>query len=268
MARHTPLDGTDTADGMDTPDASDASDPTETPDGTVAPATAPPPDVAADERHCRHLVRPDGTDLLVVGVVHDHPASVARVRRVCRRIDPDTLALELPRGSLPLYRRLAASDRPASGGEMSAAVAAAPDARLASADPLDARFLLGLARETLREERSLATARSVARRVLTVARRAAGHRLAALAPGDPAPPETERYDCANRTAEEQADHEAAHVSRCSLLAGATEAPPVVRVTDAARERRMAERLAAVDGGTVVAVVGWSHLDALAERLDA
>ncbi|MWG33238.1 hypothetical protein [Halomarina oriensis] len=229
------------------------------------PATA---STVADERHCRHVVRPDGSDLLVVGVVHDHPASVARVRRICRRVDPDTLALELPRASLPLYRRFAATDPPETGGEMSAAIAAAPAARLVSADPLDSRLLFGLVRETHRTDRSWETVRAVADRTLAVTRNALGDRLAALSPEPPDPPEATTYGCEDATPEAQADHEADHVSRCSLLAGATVAPPAVRITDAVRERRMARRLAAVDGGTVVAVVGWSHLDPVVGRLDA
>lgn len=221
-----------------------------------------------DERHCRHVVRSDGSDLLVVGVVHDHPASVARVRRLCRALTPDTLALELPRASLPLYRRLAAGEAPETGGEMSAAIAAVPTARLVSADPLDARFLLGLARETRRTDSSLETVRAVTNRALVVTRNTLADRFAALSPGTPDPPDPTTYGCEDATPEAQADHEAAHVSRCSLLADATEAPPAVRITDAARERRMARRLAAVDGETVVAVVGWSHLDPIADRLDA
>ncbi|MFC6768739.1 hypothetical protein ACFQE6_28125, partial [Natrinema soli] len=52
---------------------------------------------------CRRL--PDSTgDLVLLGVVHDHPASIARVERVLQRVEPETLALELPPVAMPLYR--------------------------------------------------------------------------------------------------------------------------------------------------------------------
>ena len=230
-----------------------------------------------DEPYCRRVARPGGTTLHLVGVVHDHPASVARVRRVVAATTPDVLALELPDGSLPLYRTFA-GDRPdgtgdgddrARGGEMSAAIAAAPDASVVAIDPLDARFVASLVRTLVRERHDVETAWAVAERTLGVARRIAAHRLAAAGVGDPtAVAEGETYGCADATLAEQVTHESEHVSRCRLFRGVTEQPAVVRIATDARERRMAARLADLDGAeTVLAVVGWSHLAPLVQRLD-
>ncbi|PSQ01139.1 hypothetical protein BRC94_04635 [Halobacteriales archaeon QS_5_70_17] len=46
-----------------------------------------------------------GTGTVVVGVVHDHPASVRRVKALAAATDPDVLALELPPLAVPLLRR-------------------------------------------------------------------------------------------------------------------------------------------------------------------
>ncbi|MCL7417304.1 MAG: hypothetical protein M8354_05630, partial [Halalkalicoccus sp.] len=65
-------------------------------------------------------------ELTLVGVVHDHPASVARVEAVLRDSCPETLALELPPLAIPLYRSYAtdAGFPSNAGGEMSAAIRA------------------------------------------------------------------------------------------------------------------------------------------------
>jgi hypothetical protein len=69
----------------------------------------------------------DAGAVVLVGVVHDHPASVARVHRVVEATQPDVLALELPPLAVPLYEAHAAEGEtpPALGGEFSAAVQAA-----------------------------------------------------------------------------------------------------------------------------------------------
>ncbi|MFC5970356.1 hypothetical protein ACFPYI_03350 [Halomarina salina] len=225
-------------------------------------------DSRLDEPFCRRIDREGGTTLHLVGVVHDHPASVARVRRVVAATTPDALALELPDGSLPLYRQFAERDGDSRrGGEMSAAVDAAPDARVVGIDPLDARFVRSMAATVVRERHDRRTAWSLAKRTVGIARRIAHHRLAAAGLRDRSTvDDPTTYGCEDASPDEQADHESEHVSRCCLFRGVTERPPAVEITTDARERRMAERLDALDAETVVAVVGWGHLDALVRRL--
>ena len=70
----------------------------------------------------------DGYPLLVVGCVHDHPASVFRARSLVESLAPDVVAVELPGLAVPLFERVGrtADEGPDSvGGEMSAALPAA-----------------------------------------------------------------------------------------------------------------------------------------------
>ncbi|MFD1512118.1 hypothetical protein [Halomarina rubra] len=240
---------------------------------TPLDAVAAHDDPRVDESRCAFVERDESADLLLVGVVHDHPASVARVRAVLQATTPDTLALELPPASVSCYRRLAAQRGHAAdgetppGGEMSAAIDASPDAAVVGIDPLDARFLHTVGHDLLAERHSTETVRSVARRTVGIARRIGRQRLAASGLGDlSTADEQAEYDDVGSTAAEHAEHEAEHVSRCSLLRSVTERPLAVGVVTTARERRMTERLRDVDGDLCVAVVGWAHLDALVERL--
>ncbi|MFW5934467.1 MAG: hypothetical protein ACOCQL_01305, partial [Halolamina sp.] len=91
----------------------------------VAEQLAAADDPRLDQRHLRCLPGGDGAhSVLLVGVVHDHPASIARVVRVLELFEPATLALELPPLAMPLFRQYAAADQqpPRLGGEMSAAI--------------------------------------------------------------------------------------------------------------------------------------------------
>ena len=58
-------------------------------------------DPRVTDRWCR---RGPATNVTLLGVVHDHPASVARARIVAEAMGPDVLALELPAAAVPLYR--------------------------------------------------------------------------------------------------------------------------------------------------------------------
>jgi hypothetical protein len=67
---------------------------------------------------------------------------------------------------------------------------------------------------------------------------------------------------------EQAADERRHRSRSASLLRAIERPHADRLLDSAREESMVRRLAALaDEGTVVAVVGFQHLDPVAESLE-
>lgn len=215
----------------------------------------------------------DGHPVVVVGVVHDHPASVFRARAVADRVAPDVLALELPDSLVGLFESYAAADA-ADGGEMAAAIDAASDATVVGVDAPD----WGSTRALLAELRdSDASPRSVGRTLREYGRlaaEAARGRLAAA--GVPAawlgdvPGLTQAFDCdPTDSPAEQADHEAAHVRRSASLLRSFDVPAATRLLDAARERYMVRRLDALRGeSVVVAVVGFSHLDALARGLAA
>jgi len=114
--------------------------------------------------HVRSVASTAGT-VTLVGVVHDHPASVYRVRRVLEAREPDVLALELPPISLSLFEAYARDVRtpPVFGGEMSAAIQAADTDEVVGIDGPTMAFTLALARTLVRERASQSTVRSVIR---------------------------------------------------------------------------------------------------------
>ncbi|WP_226004392.1 hypothetical protein [Natrinema salinisoli] len=230
---------------------------------------------------CRRLSAPAG-DLVLVGVVHDHPASIARVERVLERVEPETLALELPAVALPLYRvyaRKRDSDdatSPRFGGEMSAAIRAAPDADHVGIDAPNLSFLRRLVTRLVADRVSPATARRVISSVSGATREALACRVAAtlthatsmtVVPGDRV-----EYDCdPEDPPERQAAHERSHVAGVQALLGSVDTDgSALAYRDDTREHCMVERLEAVrsDPGDVVAVVGVDHIDRLETELSA
>lgn len=242
-----------------------------------------PNEPCVNDEHVRR-VPPDatGTETVVVGVVHDHPASVRRVKALAMATDPDVLALELPPLAIPLLRRRVRRDdgpipavrgrghgEPASDrDEMAAAVAAAPDARTVGVDGIDGQFLAALARTLRAEGADPGAVRRVAGRTARIALRTGACWLrgaTGIGSDDPVPGAT--YDCPDGDPLGQADHEREHVRQCAALLGAVERPVAARAIDEARESCLARRIAALDDGArVLAVVGWAHLDAVADRL--
>lgn len=224
--------------------------------------------------HLRRHATADGT-VTLVGVVHDHPASVYRVGQVVSTLDPAVLALEVPPLAVPLYEQYAADERtpPAFGGEMSAAVQAASTDDVVGIDGPTVGFLGRLARTMLRERASATTVRQVARGVAAVARTALVCRAAAtlatftslrVEVDSPVPYEGVPTD----DPEAQAADEAEHIERTHSVLNALSPPHAIRFRDETREAHMAERLVALRArGDVVAVVGHGHLDPLVERLE-
>ena len=231
---------------------------------------------------CRRL--PDTTgDLVLIGVVHDHPASVARVERVLEHVDPTTLALELPPIALPLYRvygRTGDADEstestpPRFGGEMSAAIRAAPDAEAVGIDAPNWSFLRRLVTRLVADRVSPATARGVLSSVGNATRDALTYRIAAtlthatsmtVVPGDTVEYDVDHGDSPDR----QAAHERAHVASIQALLGSVDTDgTTLAYRDDTRERCMIERLEEIrsEPGDAVAVVGVDHLDRLAAAL--
>lgn len=227
-------------------------------------------DPRLDPDYLRTVSGDDG-QVVLVGVVHDHPASVHRARAVVEQVAPDVVALELPSLAVPLFRRYA-EDRqtpPAEGGEMSAAVQAADDARVVGIDAPSLAYARRLAAKLWAERPSAGTVRDVLAETAAVARHAARCRLAA----SPWPSVDSGFDgrvdhdaSVADPPDRQASHEATHLARSRSLLGAVERPASMRLTDGAREEAMADELASLDGD-VVAIVGFDHLDDVAGHLD-
>ena len=237
----------------------------------MAVDSPPTDDPRLHDDHVRTVA--DGR-ITLVGVVHDHPASRYRVHDLVDRRQPDVLALETPPLALPLFERYAAegSGIPAAGGELSAAIAAAEDARVVGIDGVDRRFVRMLA-ATLRAERaSFSTIRSLVRGVTSVVNHAVVCRVAArIAKHTGRRPDVDRpidHACSlDDPPSVQAADERSQLSRSLTFLRVADPPAPVKVRDETREACMAQRLEALpDAESVVAVVGRSHLDPLADLL--
>lgn len=220
---------------------------------------------------CDPLLNPEYVrsipDLTLVGVVHDHPASIERVRAVLHGANPETLALELPPLAIPLYRSYANDAAPPTvGGEMSAAIRAS-DARVVGIDGPSRRFAHTVYRHLGRERIDSETLERLYGSIRVASERALRCRLAATAIGRRLGIDDERpfaYECdPDADGTDLAADERSHVS----MARATTAfsPPHVAHRDAIREECMAEALGELPE-PIVAVVGIDHLDGLVDRL--
>ncbi|MDZ5810200.1 hypothetical protein U4E84_02370 [Halorubrum sp. AD140] len=209
-----------------------------------------------------------GPPVVLVGVVHDHPASVFRVASVVDAVEPETIAIEVPSLLVPAY----ASDRDGAGGEVTAAIAANPSIPVAGIDIPGRRTLRSVLAELRTSRAPPRTALRTLRSTAEIAARTVAARLSRLGvPGVPTVEQlelTQEYDIsAAASPARQADHERAHLRRGMALVDSLTPPPETALLDAIRERQMADRLAALRrAGPVVCVVGFSHLDGVAARL--
>lgn len=214
-------------------------------------------------------------DVVVTGVVHNHPASTYRVRAVVGAVDPAVLALELPPIAVPLFERHAAAGEtpPPAGGEMSAAIQAASTDAVVGIDGPSPAFLWRLARTLYREDIDRSVIRPLVRGLVSVTRHAVACRLAASVG-----PRARRWlpvDTANEYGCEgsddpgrQAADERTQIRRAAVVSNVFGEPSAVSIRDVAREEHMADRLATLrQNGPVVAVVGLGHLDGVAGRLE-
>lgn len=224
--------------------------------------TDPPSTALPNPEYIRSL-----PDLTLVGVVHDHPASIARVKTVLCESNPETLALELPPLALPLYRSHATTEElPSAGGEMSAAIRAS-EAPVVGIDGPSRAFARAFYEYTSRERLDRQTLDRLYSGVRTASKRALRCRLAATATGRRLGIEAGRsftYDChPDAGIEELAADERSHVSAARSIT--LFSPPHVAHRDAIREDCMAAALGELRG-PIVAVVGIGHLDGLVSRL--
>lgn len=237
-------------------------------------------DVDSDPRVTGEYVRQVSSDagtVTLVGVVHDHPASTYRVRRMVEELDPDVLALELPPISIPLFEQYASTDRspPAFGGEMSAAIQAAATDTTVGIDRPTGGFFQRLGRALLRERPSLQVVRNVVSDVVRSTKHAVICRAAATVGertsirwevDSPISYDTDWTDAPT----DQARDERKQVRRSRSFMNAFRTASRSQASlleDEAREEEMAEQLIQLrEAGDTVAVVGIDHLDSVAERL--
>ena len=235
---------------------------------SVAEDLAAADDPRLDQRYLRCVPGDDGRHpVLLIGVVHDHPASVSRVSRVLELVTPETLAVELPPLAMPLFRLYAADPHqpPRLGGEMSAAIQSAASPSIGVDVPTPA-YLTSLV-ETIRRERP---SRSVLGRLVRDLGSAVAHALACRVAGTLAahtPLRLRVYDpivhsCSmTDSADVQADDERSYLDRRGALFRAIRPPESTRLIDDAREAAMSGLLdRARRKGSVAAVVGMEHLD--------
>ena len=208
-----------------------------------------------------------------MGVVHDHPASVFRVRTTIAEHDPDVLALELPPLSLPLFERYAEDTRtpPVFGGEASAAIQAAATEHVVGIDGPTPSFLRRLI-TTLYREGSFKTAFGVLSGLKAVTKSTFRCRLAGalaamtsirLEVDSPVTYSVGQTDSPDR----QAENEHRQISRACAVMNTFEPSQASCFSDEVRESHMADRLSGLcRDGDVVAVVGQHHLDRVADML--
>ncbi|THE65409.1 hypothetical protein D8Y22_09535 [Salinadaptatus halalkaliphilus] len=226
------------------------------------------------DQFCRHIPGSAG-DLVLLGVVHDHPASVARVECVLESIQPSVLAVELPPAALPLYRAYArgGDDSPQFGGEMSAAIRAAGNADVVGIDAPNWSFLRRLVTRLVADRVSPTTARRVVSSVGGATRDALTCRVAATLTHATSMTidrdDAIEYDCtAADPPADQAAHERSHVSSVQALLQSVDTDgTALAYRDETREHCMIDRLETLpERGDVVAVVGVDHLDAIENGL--
>ena len=158
-------------------------------------------------------------DILLVGVLHDHPASIARVETVINAVEPETVALEVPPLALPYYSQCAGAGAIASG-EMSAAIAAAPTATPVGIDLPSLSGLPELVRQLL-DSTSLETAKRLVSRFTSVLVEIGRCRVAAIWGNLTAGDQPIEYDCEGPP-RAQAEHELSSLRQSERVFAAME----------------------------------------------
>jgi len=256
----------DTVDGGQTGDDGDQSkeDPTELTD-----------DLTTENQYVETIAgdRDSGSTTLV-GVVHDHPASISRVRRVVEAKDPDVLALELPPLAVPLYEAHATGSEspPALGGEFSAAIQSATTDDIVGIDGPSRGFARTLLWRLIEERAPPAVAGQSLRSLLSATRTAITCRAAAwltqktslrVGVGSATPHEASWMD----SPDERVTDERHKIRSTIAVLDAFEPPASSQYRSSTRERHMSDRLSEVrQRGNVVAVVGAGHFAPLRAAL--
>ncbi|MFW5905664.1 MAG: hypothetical protein ACOCUO_02330, partial [archaeon] len=244
----------------------------------VADEVTNPPDAGTDPRITGDNVRCiQGTDglgsILIVGVVHDHPASTYRVAHLIETFSPEILAVELPPLAMPLFREYAKDDYtpPRMGGEMSMALQAFGDGRTVGIDAPNLPYFRRLVERLLDERVSFDLLGVLLSNLAGGSFQALACRVSAvLATTTPLRLRVyrvfEHESSFLDSPSAQAEDEASHISRERGLLNAVKIPRGMQLIESVREESMADRLRdlRVDGD-VVAIVGRNHLEGLTSQ---
>lgn len=228
-------------------------------------------DPRISDEYVRLIERPQ-SPVVLVGVVHDHPASIHRVEAVIDGLSPSIVGIELPSLLVPVFEQHVA-DGADVGGEMAAAIQAAGSTPVVGIDVPGPGFLRAMGAELLGEAAGTGPTIRTLRESWRLTSNAVLARLAHEGiPRLPTVTDLEfghEYDLPDRpTPELQAEHEAKHVRRSTTLLRTFEPPAATRLVDRIRERHMARRLGELDGdGPLVGVVGHGHIDEIQSALE-
>jgi pheromone shutdown protein TraB len=215
---------------------------------------------------CRFLPGTETThDVLLVGVVHDHPASVYRAARLAEAFEPDVLGLELPPLAVAAFERAASTAGEVPSDEMCGAIAASPGSSVVGIDSFGPRFCRQFLSIARKRDASLVTIRRALGEAAGILKRAVVSRLDTARVGSSSAGD---HDISPKASPpDQAEDERSQLARSRSLLGAIERPRADLLVDATREETMAGEIASQRRhGSVLAVVGVSHLDALSESL--
>lgn len=239
----------------------------------ITDAISPDPRIKREYLRCIPGINTRGT-VLLVGVVHDHPASIGRVEAILATLQPEVLALELPPLAMPLFREYAAGDfvPPRLGGEMSTAIQAGGAVRTVGIDAPNLAYLRRLFTKFRTGAAPLELLFPLGRDLASSVLHTAATLLAALV-GSVTSVRIKVYVHSVYGAtlldspDAQATDEAAHLSKQQAFIRAVERPIVRRLIDETREDAMVEAIQRLRcEGDVIAVVGMEHLDPIADRL--
>lgn len=210
---------------------------------------------------------------VIVGVVHDHPASIFRTGHLVSALQPDVLAVELPRAAIPLFESFQADEEGSDhiGGEMSLALRRASGAKVGIDAPslrYTRHLFTYLASEgvppvlywRVLKDLTLSTLQAVWTVIAAMVGTITGVRLRAHTP-------VEHEVTPTDPPAKQAHAESEHIATRKAFLQAIEVPETIRIIDTIRERVMAERIAELRRqGDVVAIVGVEHLDPVADGI--
>lgn len=233
----------------------------------------PDPDDPRITGKTSHTIADWPGSLTLVGVVHDHPASVFRVRPVIQARAPDVVALEIPPLSTSTFEQHARTDRvpPRRGGEMSDAIQAARTDAILGIDGPSARYFRKFARRLFGTRggvpvRPLVGAAGRVTRATIESRLPTG--TAPTAVREPVDYEVDHGD----PPAAQARHERRQIRRANSLlddVGRSGSKTALELQNSTREGHMVDELLRQCADTsAVAVVGVHHLDGLRAQLEA
>lgn len=224
-------------------------------------------DLTRDDPRISHrfvstVLQDDAHPVVLVGTVHDHPASAFRVRTLVSEIEPAYTAVELPPAAIPLFEQLIVQN-----SEFGAACAASRDSsEVVGIDGFGLSFAKHFARMSLEMTgiqsgdvlNALKSVWSIQKETATMRLKGSGEQATAF-----------DYDVTGWSDPiDQAESEVAEVKDHEALMGAFNTPDAQKLLDTSREEHMAEEIDSLrQDGVVVAVVGYAHMDKIEQKLN-